>query len=170
VGVGLLILVGIVFLLRDEEPKVAGAHVSQEPLPPALPSAPAAAPPAPSAVATPSQAGKVGAKPDSGKGEAVTVTSEPSGAALVMDGAILGYTPVQFPRPDSGLRKLELRMDGYVPEAFLVSVTSPPELNLRLRRRVTVAPKPAAAAQAPAPRTEPKKRPRHQSEVVDPWE
>jgi hypothetical protein len=102
----------------------------------------------------------------------VRIDSTPTGATLVMDGAIVGSTPAQFPRPASGVRVLELRLDGYGRESVRVAADSPAELKVVLKKRASERPAPpkknTAAKTEPKPKAEPSKKIRP-SEVVDPW-
>jgi hypothetical protein len=94
----------------------------------------------------------------------------PSGATLVLDGAILGITPAMFPKPKGGSRTLELRLDGYQRETLLISPNSQNVLHVALRKRES--PHKPVSKKAPEPKTqhvEPVRRRRSQSEVVDPW-
>jgi tRNA A-37 threonylcarbamoyl transferase component Bud32 len=165
-GAALLVIVVVsVFAFGGDSESAAIAPV---PTPPSASSS-VPAPPAPAPVPTPSPA-----QPVLGAETALSVVlldSTPSGATLVMDGAIVGRTPAQFPRPSSGVRVVELRLDGYGRESVKVSAASPDQLNVALKRRGSDRPAPAKTKKAPAaksePKTESKKTPR--SEVVDPW-
>lgn len=186
VGIGGLILGGLVLLFLSSSPKAGPDALPAPATNPSGPGSASASPGAQRAVPeTPPASTRAEPPAPHKNGEAlsaVRVLSEPSGAALVMDGAILGYTPAQFPRPTSGSRKLELRMDGFLPEPVQVNADAPPELWFLLKRAQAAKGKPAlgpkqpgaaAAPQAPsAPAASPvpnKKRPRN-SEVLDPWE
>ncbi len=175
VAIGALILGGVVYaILRSERENVARA------VPPVVAPVVGRPPEAGSSSqgASAAQPGPVRPGPDA---EAIRVVSYPSGAALVIDGAILGYTPAQFPRPTSGTRQLELRLEGYITEAVHIAADSPTELRQQLRPKpalpvarakpasspVVEAPKPVAPQPKPAaPRSA---RPRN-TEVLDPWE
>ena len=61
--------------------------------------------------------------------------SVPSGATLVLDGAIVGTTPAMFPQPKSGSRTLELRLDGYQRESLLINADTQSVLEIPLRKR-----------------------------------
>jgi eukaryotic-like serine/threonine-protein kinase len=126
------------------------------PAPPGVPVPPSVPPPA-----TPGADVTLGA---------VTVQSVPSGATLVLDGAIVGTTPAMFPKPKSGSRKLELRLDGYQRETLAITADTQGVLEVALRKRAQAAPRPAArAANPPARPQEARPRTRTGSEVVDPW-
>lgn len=55
---------------------------------------------------------------------AVSVTSDPSDAAVFMDGAFVGRTPVMIPRLSAGDHRLRVVRDGYLEHARLVVVSS----------------------------------------------
>jgi len=164
VGVaGLLAVVGLVLLFalggKDAPPtaSVEPATASKPGLPP-LPQPPAnaaAVAPLPIAPAPPETLNPV------------AVDSDPSGAEIVMDGAIVGRTPAELPRPDRGERVLELRLAGYARELVKLTASTPDMLRITLKR-------PAPLAKKPVTKTPPQAKPasgrkRISSEVVDPW-
>ncbi len=169
IAAGAVVLAGIlIFVIALRSGGGGQARAVPQPPPAALPplmpvptppTAPVTAPPAaPNPVEAPQQI--------------VTIETEPAGAAVIMDGAIVGSTPARFPRPDSGARELELRLDGYTKENVRISSASPTVVRLVLRRRsaVAVAPRPAPKPAAAQPAARPTgKKPRIASEVVDPW-
>jgi predicted Ser/Thr protein kinase len=65
---------------------------------------------------------------------AVEVSSEPAGAEVLLDGAVLGTTPVRIPRPTSGERTVVVRMRGYEEARVMVSALSDETLRVALRR------------------------------------
>jgi serine/threonine-protein kinase len=65
---------------------------------------------------------------------AVEVSSEPVGAEVLIDGAVLGTTPVRIPRPTSGERTVVVRMRGYEEARVMVSALSGETLRVELRR------------------------------------
>ncbi len=166
-----LIVLSVVFWsLRGDE---SGATLRSD-APPQVPAPPPALP-VPAAHESPAVVPQGVPAPSAASTGALRVTTEPEGAAIVMDGAIMGHTPAQLPRFE-GSRMLELRLDGFFPENVRISANSPEQLHVRLRRRTPGAAvrSPAAAASkaplpAPAPTTT-SRRPRIKSEVVDPWE
>ncbi|UJR86480.1 serine/threonine protein kinase [Sandaracinus amylolyticus] len=107
----------------------------------------------------------------------VQITSEPIGAEVVIDGAIVGNTPLELPAPESGDRVAEVRMRGYESASVMIGATSPETV------RVTLTPARVASGgggrrppretttttEAPTPTPTPTPRTRPQSEVVDPW-
>ena len=158
-----LIVVGVFVFGGNGESSAIAPVPPPPPAPAGQPAAPTPAPEAPAATA-PSNT------QDESEFAAVRIHSTPSGATLVMDGAIVGSTPAQFPRPSAGVRVLELRLDGYARENVRVASDSPAELNVVLKKRGSE--RPAAPVKKPAakpePKPEPVKKPRA-SEVVDPW-
>jgi serine/threonine protein kinase len=163
-GAGALVAVLLIAIFAfggDDQPAASAA-------PPTVPPAPAAPLP-PVVPAVPAPPSGPAPAPAPAPEQTVHIDSVPSGAALVMDGAIVGSTPAQFPLPESGQRQLELRLDGYQREIVRIVPDSPGELSVVLKRREVKAPakKPAVVAPAKKPDTKPDK-PR-KSEVVDPW-
>ena len=99
-----------------------------------------------------------GVDPDS---VTIAITSEPSGAEIVLDDAIIGRTPGYLPGAGSEGKTVELRLEGYQTERVKLGPALAQKLPIALRKRATPAPKrPSPAA--------PSKRKRI-SEVVDPW-
>jgi serine/threonine protein kinase len=154
----------LVFVVRYAGESSAAAPAAPS-APPPVSAVPVPAPAPPVLPMPPSSPSPAGAQPDQA---AVTVQSVPSGATLVLDGAIVGTTPAMFPRPKSGARTLELRLDGYQRETLLINGDTQSVLKVALRRR-EVARKPAVRkADEPKPQ-QPVRRRRGSTEVVDPW-
>lgn len=127
---------------------------------------------------------------------AVAIESEPPGAEVLVDGALLGRTPVLVPRPTSGERQVMLRLRGYQDARVVVVPTSSGELSVRLERALvhgsgsrtsamtstaqiitagtstspTVPTSPPMTEAAPPSTAWGATRTRPRSEVVDPWE
>ncbi|MCB9597206.1 MAG: serine/threonine protein kinase [Sandaracinaceae bacterium] len=109
----------------------------------------------------------------------VTIGSEPQGAEVLLDGVMVGNTPVDLPRPATGTQTVALRLRGYEESTVQISPQTGDSLSLTLERtpaptssgrRRQPLPQPIVAPIAqppPLPRTTPT-RPRT-SEVVDPW-
>ena len=113
------------------------------------------------------------------------ILSEPTGAQVVVGGAIVGNTPVRVPLPEgSDSRDLTIRLRRYEPEQVRLTAASPEEIVLTLRsestrsRRVGSRPtkrRPVVTAAPPPPTPPPpptktvRQRPVIRSEVVDPW-
>jgi serine/threonine-protein kinase len=94
----------------------------------------------------------------------LAITSEPTGADIVLDGAIIGRTPGYLPSADSEGKTVELRLPGYQPERVVLGAALAQRLPIVLKKRAAPAvKKPASTPVAPA------RRKRVNSEVVDPW-
>jgi serine/threonine-protein kinase len=124
------------------------------------PTSPLAPQPGSGAAAAPASDTPRGLDPDS---VAIAITSEPSGAEIVLDGAIIGRTPGYLPSTDSEGKTVELRLDGYQTERVKLGAALAQRLPIALKKRV--APVPKRPASAPAVVTKRKRM----SEVVDPW-
>jgi serine/threonine-protein kinase len=93
----------------------------------------------------------------------IAISSVPSGAEIVLDGAILGHTPAYLPGTDSEGKTVELRLDGYQTERVKLGAALATKLPIALKKRAAPTPKkPASAPAAPSKR-------QRMSEVVDPW-
>ncbi|MFT3927307.1 MAG: protein kinase [Myxococcales bacterium] len=165
----LMVLVGL--SMRGEEVPAA-ANATGGGVPPSLPATPAL-PGAPKPGGAPSAPGSANtAAAPAVHSDVLTLTTEPPGAAVVMDGAILGYTPAQLPRVDHGSRLLELRLEGFVPEPVRISPSTPDVFEVRLRRQAKAVPNVSAkrspAAQQKVQESKPTRRVK--SDIVDPWE
>ena len=106
----------------------------------------------------------------------VTIATQPVGAEVYKQGALLGNAPLAIDRPEGEQSvELEVRMAGYAAKTFAITRMTSEELNITLakvKRRATA--KPHAKDTAPA-KTEAKPAPvktkrRVQSEVLDPWD
>jgi eukaryotic-like serine/threonine-protein kinase len=109
----------------------------------------------------------------------VTIRSEPIGAEVYRDNALLGNTPYALQKPKDGERvELELRLGGYVKRTFSISSATRAELNLALTpdkqpsRRPSAArrPEPQAEVEKPARPKPDKPRRGVDTEVLDPWD
>ena len=161
---GLVLLLGLGLWLAGGDKRPQAASV---PPPPAPAAAAVPEPPAPPALpATAPSPGSQAAPPSIA---AVTVKSTPSGATLVLDGAIVGTTPAMFPKPKAGTRTLELRHDGYQRETLVIGPETADILELTLRKRAAARPERPAKAPASKPKPAANKPRRTSSEVVDPW-
>jgi serine/threonine protein kinase len=157
----------LVLVLRYVGESSAAAPVAPSAPPPAAAvPLPVPAPSPPVLPMPPSSPSPGGAQAEQG---AVTVQSVPSGATLVIDGAIVGTTPAMFPKPKAGSRTLELRLDGYQRETLLINADTQSVLKVPLHKR-EVARRPARKAEEPKPQEpKPQRRRRNTTEVVDPW-
>jgi tRNA A-37 threonylcarbamoyl transferase component Bud32 len=163
-----LLLVAFWALRAETKP----AATMQADTPPALPGLPQVAPAPPAATSAPVPRPEGTPPPTTSSESALRITTEPDGAAIVMDGAIIGHTPAQLPRFE-GSRLLELRLEGFLSENVRISPSSPDQFHIRLRRRPpagTSRQQATAAAKRPPVAPTPSPRPRVKSEVVDPWE
>ena len=111
------------------------------------------------------------------------IVSEPEGAEVLLDGALIGNAPVELPRPRSGEQSLELRLPGHRAAQASLSLESPEELVVRLaparrldsvRRRARPGPEVEGGAQESAAAQSdeaPRRPPRPVLEkLVNPWE
>ena len=124
---------------------------------PAAPTPPPAAAPAPEPVAAPTL---------------VVISSNPDGAEVYRDNALVGNTPYKLPQPSGSEQvQIELRRPGYEPKQFLITALTGKQLNVSLARKKSGS-RPQAAQ--PQPSSKPDKprpsRPTTQSEVLDPWD
>jgi hypothetical protein len=65
---------------------------------------------------------------------AVTIESDPAGADVLLDGALLGRTPALVPRPASGEREVTIRLRGYQDTRVMVLPTTGATLPVTLAR------------------------------------
>jgi tRNA A-37 threonylcarbamoyl transferase component Bud32 len=138
--------------------------------PSALPSSGTAPAPAPSAAPAPA--------PEAAPAQ-ITISSEPAGAELYRDHALLGNTPVTLSKPkDPQHLELELRASGYQSKTFSISAMTDDELKITLTAQSKASshrPAPQAHAAEPAPSKPSKAKPDKpkrgvESEVLDPWD
>ncbi len=107
----------------------------------------------------------------------IALTSEPPGADVYQEGALLGNTPLTLAKPAGEAQlALEVRAAGFGSQTILVSALSPPTLSVTLAPAVV-----AHAPRDPGPRehtTPPPPPPPHHtknvpvgvaSELADPW-
>lgn len=110
----------------------------------------------------------------------VTIESDPPGAAVSLDGIVLGITPVTVPRPYDGSKMLQVELDGRPPKVFALDSHGPDRLLVRLpsprprpiRPVTTTAPKTTTTTTTTAPKPAeptPTTSRRMGREVVDPW-
>jgi hypothetical protein len=139
------------------------------PQPAPLP-AEAPAPPAPVAAAQPDP------KPAEPPVQAnVTIKSEPEGAELYRDGALIGNTPFSMQKPKDRERvDLEVRLAGYEAKAFSITAFTREELKLTLDKQKAPARRSGSSRrndgeQSDKPKPE-KPRRGADTEVLDPWD
>lgn len=111
----------------------------------------------------------------------VVVDSQPSGAEVVSDGAVIGNTPFRVVRPAQGEeRALLLRFSGYESAPLALTSESPSEIRVALARRVATPSRaptkvrsvPRSPENASAPEPERVRVPAlspSNLDVVDPW-
>jgi Protein kinase domain/PEGA domain len=63
----------------------------------------------------------------------VTVQSEPSGAAVVLDGRVRGVTPLRLPLRQGAQARLELRLPGYFTEARVIRPQASLAVSIQLQ-------------------------------------
>ncbi len=150
------------------------------------PSLASAEPPEP--VATEAEAEETEASPEpSGEAteevEPFVLGSDPAGALVLLDGAIIGNTPLEIDRPTEGQLLVEVRNRGYETQTVSVTPSSPERLDVvlepeestsRRRRRRRRSPTMESAPMESAPmETTPTMMSQMNvnvsSEVVDPW-
>lgn len=177
-----LVLVGgsvgtAVFFLTDDDEGQAEAQaqaVDRTPLTATQPSDPT--PPGPSVETPPPTTVAVPAV-ETAPAPAVrtiAISSDPSGAEVLLDGVMVGNTPVDLPRPEGSTQEVTLRMRGYRESTLQIGADSGDSLNLTLARESTGrhhGPAPPIVRGVPPVVTQPPRPPpRHgSSEVVDPW-
>jgi serine/threonine-protein kinase len=134
------------------------------------------APGAPTAPGTPAVAGTAAGTAPAAR--MIEIASDPVGAEVVIDGVIVGNTPVQLPAPAEGQLVVQVRLRGFEPSSVMVMPTSPDSVRVTLSP-VRVAsggghssrpPRTSSATAPPPPASggEPR-RTSASSEVVDPW-
>ncbi len=110
-----------------------------------------------------------------------TLASDPAGALVLLDGAIIGNTPLEIDRPDQGQLMFEVRRRGYETQVVSLTPSSPERLDIvlepevaasssrRRRRRTTTTT--TMAEETTEMETAPTmmRGPHVPSEVVDPW-
>ncbi len=124
----------------------AGPSVAAAPEKPAAPSAAVVPPPPPPAAAAPA------APPAAPSAATVVVTSDPSGAAVTVDGKSRGMTPCEFSSPP-GIYKVVLAKSGYLDNSVTVDLGPGQREDVAVTLTplpTTAVPQPAAKAAAPA--------------------
>ncbi|MFT3922459.1 MAG: serine/threonine-protein kinase [Myxococcales bacterium] len=151
--------------VKPEPPPPVAAQQKPDPIPPPVEEKPAATPPPLPPVEEIVQ---------------VTIASTPSGADVFNDGALIGHTPFQLPRPKRGEAALDLsiKLDGYKDLPLRVNAFTTPQLTVELekeRRRSGGGGGSAKPSEAPKPAAEEEKKPNKPkpntpaTEVLDPW-
>ncbi len=161
----------------DDTPPAATPPAATPPAQPPAPIAsatngtqPTAVQPAPPAAPVPTPA----PAPTPAPVPVVHITTVPDSAEVLLDGVMVGNTPVDLPRPATGTQSVTLRMRGYRPTTVVVSPQTGDSLNLTLERERAAPsgrrhrPPPTPVVVRPPPPPPPPPRPRT-TEVVDPW-
>lgn len=179
-GVGLLALAGVVgivvWLGSPEDAPSTDPTFEAVPRPPAM--KPKAEAKAALAVPTPSRDTLPrGVDPE----QIVHLESEPTGAEVVVDDAVIGNTPLPLPRPASGEeRRIVLRYPGHETTAVALTSSSPSEIRVALPKPVatTMRSSKTRSAKMPATKRDGRLEPEGTSvralspsnlDVVDPW-
>jgi hypothetical protein len=107
---------------------------------------------------------------------AVRIESDPPGADVLIDGALIGQTPLSVPRPSVGERAILVRQRGFSDARVLVLPTTDAVVSVALERARRGTPTASmqtvqepAMQELPPPMTE-SMTVHHTSDVVDPWE
>ena len=169
----LIVVVGLILAFSGDD----GDKKVVTPEPPApTPTAPAATVPEPAPV-EPSKQPETKLAPVAEANVQVTVKSKPDSVEVYSDGAMIGHTPIDLPRPRRGepALKLTLKADGYKELALSISQYSQPNLTVELdkeRRKSngSTTTKPVEPTKPPEEDKKPTKpKPRTSTEVLDPW-
>ena len=108
---------------------------------------------------------------------AVRIDSDPPGADVLIEGALIGQTPLDVPRPSAGERAIVIRQRGFVDARVLVLPTTASGVAVtleRVRRGTTMDSMQPSLDQPP--QDEPMQATtqtmmvQHTTDVVDPWE
>jgi serine/threonine-protein kinase len=199
VGVGVAFAV---FMLTGDDGALAHAEPPPQPAPaaaapaePVAAPAPAVATPAPAVAPAPTPTPVVAAAvapvapaptPAPAQPVQVAIQSEPPGAEVLLDGVMVGNTPVTVPRPATGTQAVTLRLRDHEETTIQISPQSGSSLSVTLARARqaarTTAPRrplptpivtPIAPTPPPVPISRPAAPPPRRSsstnEVVDPW-
>lgn len=113
----------------------------------------------------------------------VMISSDPTGAQMFIDGAMVGNTPARLSTPEEDeLREVVLKKRGYEEARVALNAESPESITVSLERKArraraprrprTSKPRPPAertSESSPEPEPEPEVEPMVTREVVDPW-
>jgi serine/threonine-protein kinase len=108
----------------------------------------------------------------------VEISSDPPGAEVLIDDALIGSTPVRVPRPADGERAVEVRLHGYDSARVILTSMSDASLSVVLHRASGGGSTHHATHEVPATTTTTTTPPpstatghhTSSSEVVDPWQ
>lgn len=172
--VGGVVATGVFFLTGGDDGDAQAQVVDEAPAP-SVTVAPAAAGPATPAIPPPAAtpAPPTVAQPAPEPVAMVAIASIPAGAEVLIDGVMVGNTPVELPRPETGSQQVTMRLRGHQESTVEISpqtggslsVTLQPQPRVSVRRPPTPRASPVVR-HPPPPRT---RRRASTSEVVDPW-
>ena len=106
----------------------------------------------------------------------VEISSDPAGADVLIDDALIGTTPVRVPRPTAGERNVQVHMHGYEDARVILTSMSDATLSVALHRASSSGsgtrhpPRETSVVTVPRPPPPPTTRRTSTSEVVDPWQ
>jgi serine/threonine-protein kinase len=83
--------------------------------------------------------------------QSIAVASDPPGAEVFQDGALLGATPLSVPRPTTGTVDMELKLEGYRSSLMRLTSSSPERIMASLERAPTVKRPGVSASRGPRP-------------------
>jgi tRNA A-37 threonylcarbamoyl transferase component Bud32 len=164
IAIGVLIVIGIgvgVAMGGGDKP-APEAHVVEPAKPEPAPVVAAPDPvPAPAAPVTPEPVPPT----------LVMISSDPDGAEVFRDNAMVGNTPYKLPKPSGSEQiALELRRSGYESRPIMITAMTGGDLRLQLQRKKSSSrPQPAQPQPSTKP-DRPRPKPTTQSEVLDPWD
>jgi serine/threonine-protein kinase len=102
--------------------------------------------------------------------DVIRIDSVPPRAVVLVEGAVVGTTPLDVPRPREGELAIELRARGHLSRSLTLSAATGEEIVASLERvRRTNRESDEPEQVDPAPSVMPRMRPGVPSEVVDPW-
>lgn len=184
VAVLALLLVGggvgtAVFLMTGDDEGQAMAQQSETPPPP-----PTEIAPDPDTAPDPAASDPAGqvepATPSAPEVATIEISSDPAGAEVLLDGVMLGNTPIRVERPSEGTREVTLRLRGHETTPVQISPQSGDSLSITLeperaapsrRSRSGGRSRSSETTATPPPAEQPTRPARRSttSEVVDPW-
>jgi serine/threonine-protein kinase len=186
--VGAGVFAAVFFLLDDAPATPPVANVANDPPvarpDPTPPAPPPVQPPVEPAPTPPPAAVEPTPPPTPTVPTTVRLVTDPAGAEVYSgEGALIGNTPIDLPRPAQGSNtEVSIRLPGYVTRSFVVSSLTAGEVTVRLERERAVVrggrPTPAVALPPPTPQPlgggslppPPRPRPRpSDSEIIDPF-
>jgi tRNA A-37 threonylcarbamoyl transferase component Bud32 len=175
--------VGAWLALQDGENAPSATSLASEE--PALAASEGAQP----AIEETTEAPEVPAEPEAiDEADPFVLASDPAGALVLLEGAIIGNTPLEIERPTEGQLLLEVRSRGFETQAVSLTPGSPERLDIVLEPEVAASPMRRRRRRAPTMESSPTESsptetpsmetpspmttmmsPNVPSEVVDPW-